>query len=148
MPAGRPTTYNEQTLVTTQEYIDSCNDLMANMGSQDKPYFKIKVNLPTIEGLSLKLDVNKDTIYTWRKVHPEFSDLIERLLAKQANSLLNSGLSGDYNPTISKVLLTKHGYREGVETTGKEGLPIEHKVDITKAMELTKQYEQALKEQL
>ncbi len=34
---------------------------------------------------------------------------------------MNNGLSGDYNPTIAKVLLTKHGYREGIEATGKDG---------------------------
>ena len=67
--------------------------------------------------MALKLKLNKDTIYSWRKEHEEFSDLIEDLLAKQANALVNKGLNGQYNPTIAKVLLTKHGYREGTDVT-------------------------------
>jgi hypothetical protein len=39
------------------------------------------------------------------------------LRAKQADRLLNNGLAGTYNSTIAKVLLTKHGYREGIDAT-------------------------------
>lgn len=49
---------------------------------------------------------------------------------------------------ITSTLGKNDGYSTRTETTGAEGNPIEHKVDITKAMELTKQYEDALKEQL
>ena len=35
------------------------------------------------------------------------------------------GLQGSYNPTIAKVLLTKHGYREGTDiTTNDKDLPM------------------------
>ena len=37
------------------------------------------------------------------------------LRAKQCVKLLNSGLSGDYNPFIAKALLSKHGYKDGSE---------------------------------
>jgi hypothetical protein len=65
--------------------------------------------------------VNRDTIYDWETKEPEFSDILGKLRAKQAHMLITNGLSGDYNPTIAKVLLTKHGYREGQEVTGKDG---------------------------
>lgn len=104
MILGRPTKYDESILEKAQEYIDSCED----SGRE--------VNLPTLEGLAYHLKVHKDTIQEWRKVHEDFSVLMGDLLAKQAKRLVNSGLSGRYNPTIAKVLLTKHGYREGVET--------------------------------
>lgn len=113
---GRPTKLNEQVLKDTQSYIDSCVDDRKNN----------EVNLPTIEGLAYELRVNKTTIYEWRKgleeIHIKFSNLIEDLLQKQARQLVNCGLSGTYNPTIAKVLLTKHGYREGTDITtdGKE----------------------------
>lgn len=112
-PGGRPTIYGEEMLEKTQAYIDNCNDT-----EEDKELnLKKKVNLPTLEGLAYEIKVNKDTIQEWRKVHPEFSVLIGELLAKQARSLVNNGLSGSYNPTIAKVLLTKHGYREGIDAT-------------------------------
>lgn len=110
--AGRPTIYNEQILTDTREYIESCEDTLG---------ISKKVQLPTIEGLAYHLGINKDTIYTWRKEKEEFSDLIDELLAKQARELVNKGLSGDYNPTIAKVLLSKHGYRDAQEVTGLDG---------------------------
>lgn len=112
MTQGRPTDYSDKVLDQTREYIDLCED-------EDK-----KVKIPTIEGLAVHLGVNKSTVYLWRKLHTPFSDLIEDLLARQGDRLVNKGLSGDYNPTIAKVLLTKHGYREGHEHTGADGDPL------------------------
>lgn len=114
---GRPTKYNEEILAKTREYIDNCEDTEADRDSD----IKASVNIPTIEGLAYEIKVNKDTIYEWRKIYPIFSDLIQDLLAKQAKHLINKGLAGTYNPTIAKVLLTKHGYREGIEQTGADG---------------------------
>jgi hypothetical protein len=120
MTIGRPTKYNEEILVKTQEYIDSCEDTDADRDSD----IKARVNLPTIEGLAYEIKVNKDTIYEWCKEHQEFSDIIDDLRAKQAKQLVNKGLAGTYNPTIAKVLLTKHGYREGLDnTTNDKDLP-------------------------
>lgn len=113
MPAGRPTKYDDQILVDTQKYIDSCIDYPENRESG----MPKTVKLPTLEGLAYAIRVSKDTINEWRKVHPEFSVVIADLLAKQADALVNNGLSGNYNPTIAKVLLTKHGYREGIDAT-------------------------------
>lgn len=102
---ARPTKLTEQLLENVKQYITYCRE---------------KNRLPTIEGLARLVDLNKTTIYAWRKetgpLHQEFSNLIEDMLNEQADILVNKGLSGDYNPTIAKVLLTKHGYREGVET--------------------------------
>lgn len=132
MPAGRPTIYNETILQKTREYIDSCEDVMDEFhktrGNKTDSYERVvKVKVPTIEGLAVYLKINKDTIQDWRSQDSkkEFSVLIEELLQKQADRLINNGLSGTYNPTIAKVLLTKHGYREGTELTGKDGNAIE-----------------------
>lgn len=139
---GRPTIYNDEMLVKTQEYIDMCideiDDYHKTRGKMSDSYDRIvKVNLPTIEGLAVYLGINKDTIYTWRKEYKEFSELIDKLLDKQARELINKGLSGDYNPTIAKVLLTKHGYREGIDSDNKStiqisGLTPEDKVILDK----------------
>lgn len=123
---GRPTTYNEEILTKTEQYIKNCIDqeieFHKTRGEKSDSYERIvKVNLPTIEGLALYLNVARSSIYLWIDEHKDFSDIIEKLQAKQAEMLINSGLSGSYNPTIAKVLLTKHGYREGNEVTGKDG---------------------------
>lgn len=105
---GRPTDYSEKILEKALEYITETQDETIDG--------KTKVNLPSIEGLASYIDVNRDTIYEWCKVHPVFSDIIEKLKEKQINSLINNGLQGTYNPTIAKVMLARQGYRDAVDT--------------------------------
>lgn len=139
MAGGRPTEYSQEILSKAREYIEDCEDSteqeLTGMSAKGTELYKnkISVNIPTIEGLAYALKVNRDTIYEWCKVNPEFSDIIDDLRAKQAKELINKGLSGDYNSTIAKVLLTKHGYREGIENTGEGGTAI--KIDITKMLD-------------
>jgi hypothetical protein len=115
---GRPTDYNDKILEEARKYIASCED-----GPGAIPG-KVCVKLPTIEGMALFLKINRDTLYEWCKIHDDFSDIIEDLRAEQANRLINMGLSGDYSSTIAKVLLSKHGYREGIESMGANGSPL------------------------
>jgi hypothetical protein len=53
--------------------------------------------------------------------------------------LINNGLSGDYNPTIAKVLLSKHGYREEVkqDTEHSGSVVSHHTIDHSKLSEDT-----------
>lgn len=129
-PGGRPTEYSKEILQKTiqylQEAVDKPEKELVGLSVKGTELYKTKfrVNLPTIEGLAYYLKINRDTIYEWSKLHQEFSDIIEDLKSKQAQELISKGLSGDYNPTIAKVLLTKHGYREGTDvTTNNKDLP-------------------------
>lgn len=112
---ARPTKYSEQILDLTKQYIDEAEDTAEVIGKGLNARIRNKVKLPTLEGLAFFLRVHKDTIQEWKKNHDEFSVLIGDLLAKQAEALINNGLSGNYNPTIAKVLLAKHGYKESTE---------------------------------
>lgn len=124
---GRPSEYNEDILKRLQKYIDECEDeeleLLSAVSLKGTEMFrrKLKVHIPTIEGAALYLHIGKTTIWEWEQKFPEFANLMGELRAKQARMLIDNGLSGDYNPTIAKVLLTKHGYREGQEITGADG---------------------------
>lgn len=119
---GRPTSYKgEETIKACKEYLESCVDepyeRIKSDGKTSTSYDNlIRVKIPTIEGLAIHLEVSRDTIYEWKKIYPEFSDIIERLQSIQAERLLNNGLSGTYNSTIAKVLLTKHGYVDRQDT--------------------------------
>lgn len=73
----------------------------------------------TVEGLADYLDVHRDTLYAWRDQHPEFSDTLDRVLKKQAVSLINNGLAGEFNSAIAKLMLANHGYREKSEVDNK-----------------------------
>ena len=130
MEVGRPTEYNQTYVDRARQYLTESVDeevqQLTGLSVKGTELYKnkLKVNLPTIEGLAVYLDINRDTIYDWEKKYPEFSDIIGVLRAKQANELISKGLSGDYNPTIAKVLLTKHGYREGIDqTTNDKDIP-------------------------
>lgn len=132
---ARPTVYNETIVPQVRQYLETCIDeekeFHATRGEKSDTYQRrLRVRLPTIEGLAVHLHISRETIYQWKKEYKEFSDIIDELMAKQAEALVTNGLSGDYNPTIAKVLLTKHGYREGLEQTGKDGEPLILPVEI------------------
>jgi DNA-packaging protein gp3 len=123
---ARPVEYTEEYDKKAQEYLDGCVDTIEEYwktrGVKSDSYERlVRVKLPTIEGLAVYLGIHKDTVYEWEKTYSTFSDVIADLRAIQADRLLNNGLSGDYNPVIAKVLLTKHGYREGIEASGVGG---------------------------
>lgn len=127
---GRPIEYSKRVLEKSREYLDECKAIyeikyrpkVTDKGDViDEPYVAFDPKIPTIEGLAVVLNVHRDTLYEWEKEYQEFSDIMTSLRHEQANRLINSGLSGAYNPTITKVLLTKHGYREGSEISGPDG---------------------------
>ena len=109
MITGRPTEYDSTYVDKAKEYLTSCIDVQVDEKT-------LKVKLPTIEWLALYLWINRDTVYDWKGKYAEFSDIIATVLHKQAEWLINNGLSWAYNPTIAKVLLTKHWYTDKIET--------------------------------
>lgn len=108
MPAGRPTTYSQEILDKALEYFEV-------LPEDEK--------LHSIEGLSDYLDIARSTIYDWtsQEDKKEFSDIVDKILNKQGKTLINKGIVGEFNQSITKVLLSKHGYREGTEVMGKDG---------------------------
>jgi hypothetical protein len=121
-PGGRPLTYSEEIINKAYAYLELCKDTYA-VGTDDIPKLS-RVRMPSKGGLAIHLGVGRETLYDWASKYPEFSDIMEKMGAIQEERLLDSGLSGDYNPTIAKVLLTKHGYREGQDiTTNDKDLP-------------------------
>jgi hypothetical protein len=111
---GRPTKYSELTNIHTQEYLDYFTSKEYRRDIEEGGY--MDEVFPSIQGLAIKLQVSQDTLYTWRKDinKKEFSDIIKRLLDMQAKMLLNQGLTGRYNHTISKLILSKHGYHDKI----------------------------------
>lgn len=102
---GRPTEYKK-------EYIKAVDSYLAeNIDSYEENRFN--VNLPTIEGFAVFIGVNKSSLYEWAEKYPEFSNSLEKILHEQQKRLINSGLSGQYNSTIAKLILSSnHGMSE------------------------------------
>ncbi len=73
--------------------------------------------VPSVASFALQLQVSRSTVYEWAKQHKEFSDILEDLLQLQEQKLLIHGLTSKWNPTITKLMLSKHGYRESQDVT-------------------------------
>ena len=95
---GRPTKYLPESSDKVTEYMTNC---------------ELDGELPTLAGLALYLDTTKTTVQNWRKQHPEFLTSLAKMLQKQQQMLINKGLNKDYNPLITKLILSaNHGMSE------------------------------------
>lgn len=131
---GRQTEYKETYIDKCREYLDKCKDELDIVMSQEvtnvkeinwttgvsetkttKVWLK-NIKIPSIEWLAKYINVSRSTIYKWRDEQKDFSDILEEILEEQAIRLINMGLSWRYNPTITKLMLTKHWYVDKEET--------------------------------
>lgn len=75
--------------------------------------------IPSIAGMACYLGIARSTVYEYAKqdsdLGREFSDTLEGVMAMQELKLINSGLSGEFNPTITKLMMANHGYSEKQE---------------------------------
>lgn len=104
MQTGRPTEYTPELLAKAKAYLE------LGYAEDEK--------IPSIAGLSRFLEIARSTIYDWagQDDKKEFSDILEQILAKQEYTLLNKGITGEFNSTITKLVLAKQGYKESSET--------------------------------
>ena len=117
MPAGRPPTYQAETMCAlVREYTENFAD-----------YDDV---IPQIAGLRKIIPVSVSTLYRWEEQHPEFREVLEDLRNAQHNVLVNKGLDGTFNAPITKLILHKHGHSDKTETelTGAGGGPVEWQV--------------------
>jgi hypothetical protein len=101
---GRPTDYSEEKLALARIYLEGGWEEQGDV-------------VPQIAGLALAMGVDRTTVYDWAKHEDkiDFSYIFTRVQAIQERGLINKGLSGDFNPAITKMMLTKHGYSDKQE---------------------------------
>ena len=116
---ARPTDYRPEIIELSKEYRD------LQRPNDDEV-------IPSIEGLSLYINIARSTIYEWisQEGKEEFSDIVAQILANQGKMLINNGLIGKFNNSITKVMMSKHGYREGIEQMGKDGEKLTYNIDF------------------
>jgi hypothetical protein len=128
--SGRPSEYKGEYVEKVDEYLalNQDEELQAvkqwSDGGNALYENRLKVKLPTIEGFALFLGVSKKSLLNWEKEHNDFLHALDKIRTEQHNRLINSGLSGSYNSTIAKLILSSnHGMSEKTssEVTGKDG---------------------------
>lgn len=100
---GRPTKYNDKMLKKAQDYLDNYKDSMP---------------VPTVVGLAKACEVATNTVYNWVKnghACEKFLRIFTRVEQDQHEELIKHGLLGTFNPAITKMMLTKHGYSDRQE---------------------------------
>jgi len=101
---ARPTTWSKELEEKAWEYI--------NGGWQDAGD-----KVPMVVGLCSYIERSKAIIYDWAtQPDKQFSDIVKAIGEKQEEVLFNKSLIGEYNSTMSKLMLTKHGYSDKVDT--------------------------------
>jgi len=108
MPGGRPTEYSPDMVKKAWEYMDNYNTKHGH-------------EIPSLVGLCKVLNRGKTTLYNWADdTDKEFRDIIDTINEIQQLALLNGGLNGSFNSTITKLILGRHGYtdKQELEVTG------------------------------
>lgn len=117
---GAPTKWTDDVPDKVALYIAECVDKPTLIKSADgsKTIIKKSVKIPTIQGFAVYCGVSKETIYEWARYSKELSDSLKLLLAHQHEKLIDGGLSGEYSPVITKLMLSSnHGYMERQAST-------------------------------
>lgn len=104
---GRPTKLNAELVKKAKEYM---------LGG----FSEMNSIVPSIAGLGCYLGINKSSIYEYKaqdsELGREFSDTLESIMLKQEVMLVDGGLGMTFNATITKLMLTNHGYSDKIQT--------------------------------
>jgi hypothetical protein len=109
---ARPTNMTDQVVEKAKDYVDN--------------YHKYGHAVPSVVGLCKAIDRARSTVYDWASQEDnEFSDILEAINENQELVTFNQALLGEYNASIAKLLLGKHGYTDKQEVGGMDGKAIE-----------------------
>lgn len=100
---ARPTKY-------TPELLEAARAYLVNYEDHDHAF-------PSAVGLADVLEIGETTLYRWadEEGKEEFREILDAVNRKQQLVAWNKGLKGEYNPTLVKLLLGKHGYHDKVD---------------------------------
>lgn len=134
--AGRSTDYDPVFFIDKlDEYLDTRKDT-----ADPKSKNGYRVQLPTIEGFAYFLGVTRKTLYNWADAkievakdkweiaHPEVEEALDTIKQEQLQRLIDEGLGGNYNPAITKLLLS-HNHQIKEETISEVKSEVTNKFD-------------------
>ena len=112
-PVGRPPEYMSEYADMVDDYLKKQQDEYKIFKTPTGGIVKQYVKLPTRKGFAGFICHPYDTMTEWANQFPEFNRALQKIDVAQEQVLLEKGLSGDYNSTIAKLVLSSnHGYAE------------------------------------
>jgi len=117
--AGRPSDYTPEIVKKAWYYVDG-------------GWEKVGDPVPSVAGLACEIGIRRETCHAWAKDETkEFSNILSAIAEKQERQLLRGGLSNVFNASITKMMMTKHGYSDAMknEHTGADGGAIVQKIE-------------------
>jgi hypothetical protein len=120
--AGRPSIYTAEIVKKAWSYVDG-------------GWEEVGDPVPSVAGLACEIGIRRETCHAWAKDETkEFSNILSAIAEKQERQLLKGGLLNVFNASITKMMMTKHGYSDATknELSGPEGgaIPVEIKRTI------------------
>lgn len=102
-PVGRPSELTPEVIEKAWAYLKGGYQQQGNA-------------VPSVAGLAFGLGKHRDTMYEWADQNAEFSDILKAINTAQEMLLIDGALTGDFNAPFTKLLMTKHGYSDKMET--------------------------------
>lgn len=124
--ANHKTEYKKAYATTKlSQYLDQCREAnepkMYQLGRRVQVVERARV--PTKKGYAFFIGKHPNTLEKWATDHPEMAVALDMLMAAQEEALISNGLSGRYNPVVTKLMLmNNHNYKEKSEVQGKHVL--------------------------
>jgi hypothetical protein len=109
--AGRKSDYLPEFVEVARAYIEEC--MTVEEGKERE--------LPSRVGLALRLKTSNVTLKAWGAENPLFLASLRNLDNAQHQQLINRGLNGTGNSTITKLMMmSNHGYKEKSDVTSND----------------------------
>jgi hypothetical protein len=100
---ARPTSYNEEIVDKSWDYVNGEWETLSS-------------TVPSVVGLCRYINRSKSIIYDWQKDEDkEFSDILSALMELQEDLLREKGLLKEFDSSLTKMFLSKHGYSDKQE---------------------------------
>jgi len=100
---SRPTIYTQELVERAWAYANGGWSLVGD-------------KVPSVAGLACEIGIRRETCHAWAKdENNQFSNILMVIAEKQERELLNNGLDGTFNPPITKMMLSKHGYSDKID---------------------------------
>lgn len=107
---GRPTKCTDELLTKAKQYLLDWDT-------------KLNEAIPSIASLAVYLGISRESCMEWKRNpnanenYSHFAYIIQNIMALQEATLLTNGLKGSYNSTITKLILSKHGYSDKIDNS-------------------------------